>query len=218
MERSIETIWKEGFLKTDALVVPRLNNLYNQKSIDIVDKFKRMYKMNIIGLIAFTAFFLPTSFLVGLPYMGMSLSVVFLGTAFWGSKFKRNLDSINKNTDSYQYLSSFNDWTKEMVAFNAKTSRFSFSYIFLSMLNGFWFGSIGGDIPGQNLVNELLRRYPDMIMVLGVPLFGLLGVLLIITLTTVFGPRLGKLDLDTVYGPILKRLDRLIAEMEELRA
>jgi hypothetical protein len=64
----------------------------------------------------------------------------------------------------------------------------------------------------------LLRRYPDMIMVLGVPLFGLLGVLLIITLTTVFGPRLGKLDLDTVYGPILKRLDRLIAEMEELRA
>jgi hypothetical protein len=31
MEKSIENIWKEGFLKNDALVAPTLNNLYNQK-------------------------------------------------------------------------------------------------------------------------------------------------------------------------------------------
>lgn len=218
MEKSIESIWNEGFLKSDALVAPKLNNLYGQKSIDIVDKFKRMYKMNIIALIAFTAVFLPMSFVVKIPYMGILLSVVFLGTAFWGSKFKRKLDSINKNANSYQYLSSFDNWTKEMMAFNAKISRFSFSYIFLSMLAGFWFGSIGGDVPGQNLVNELMRMHPDMPMVFGVPLYGFLGVLLIVTLTTVLGPRIGKLDLNIVYGPILKRLDRLMTEMEELRA
>jgi len=40
MEKSIETIWKEGFLESDALVAPKLNDLYNQKSIHIVDKFK----------------------------------------------------------------------------------------------------------------------------------------------------------------------------------
>ncbi|MGB0369011.1 MAG: hypothetical protein ACPGD8_06370, partial [Flavobacteriales bacterium] len=129
MEKSIESIWKEGFLKSDALVAPKLNNLYNQKSIDIVEKFKRMYRMNIIALIAFTVVFLPLSFIVKLPYMGMSLSVVFLGTAFWGSKFKSKLDSINKNVDSYQYLKSFESWTNEMIQFNSKVSRFSFSYI-----------------------------------------------------------------------------------------
>ena len=28
MEKSIESIWKEGFLKSDALVAPKLNDLY----------------------------------------------------------------------------------------------------------------------------------------------------------------------------------------------
>ena len=63
MERSIETIWKEGFLKSDALIAPKLNDLYNQKSIGIVDKFRRMYRMNIIGLIAFSIFLIPMSFM-----------------------------------------------------------------------------------------------------------------------------------------------------------
>ncbi|MBL4585528.1 MAG: hypothetical protein JKX84_00515 [Flavobacteriales bacterium] len=218
MERSIETIWKEGFLKSDALIAPKLNNLYNQKSIDIVDKFRRMYKWNIIALIAFTVAILPISYLSEMPYMGILMSVVFLSTAYSGSRFKKKLDRINKNTDSYQYLRSFDAWTKEMMQFNAKISRFTFSYVFLSMLAGFWFGSIGGDIPGQKLVNELLSTYPDMIMVFGVPLYGLIAVVLITIVISIFGQRLGKLDLDIVYGRIFKRLEKLLAEMEELRA
>ncbi len=64
MEKSIETIWKEGFLKDDALLAPKLNNLYNQKSMDIVDKFKRMYIVNRIAIVAFAFIILPTSFIV----------------------------------------------------------------------------------------------------------------------------------------------------------
>lgn len=60
MLKSIEAIWKEGFLKNDALLAPKLNNLYNKKSIDIVDKFKRMYEINRIGIVAFII--LPMSF------------------------------------------------------------------------------------------------------------------------------------------------------------
>ena len=37
-------VQKEGFLNKDALVAPKLNNLYSPKSIDTVDKFKRMYR------------------------------------------------------------------------------------------------------------------------------------------------------------------------------
>jgi len=217
MEKSIESIWKEGFLNSNALVAPKLNNLYGQKSIDIVEKFRGMYRMNIIGLILFTIVFVPISFLVKLPYMGMSLSVVFLGTAFWGSKFKRKLDSINKNVDSYQYLKSFESWANEMIQFNSKVSRFTFPYIFLSMLGGFWFGSIGGDVPGQAIVDAVLRMYPDMIMVFGFPLFGLIGVALVTILISFFGQRLGKVDLNIVYGRILKKLEKLLTEMEELR-
>ena len=44
MEKSIESIWKEGFLQKNAMVAPKLNNLYNKKSIHIIDKFKRMFQ------------------------------------------------------------------------------------------------------------------------------------------------------------------------------
>ena len=53
MEKSIESIWEYGFLKPDALLAPKLNNLYQQKSIDIVEQFKLMYKKNIIGIFCF---------------------------------------------------------------------------------------------------------------------------------------------------------------------
>ena len=51
MEKSIESIWKEGFLKSDALVAPKLNDLYNQKSEHVVDKVNRLYTINLIVII-----------------------------------------------------------------------------------------------------------------------------------------------------------------------
>ena len=51
MEKSIETIWKEGFLKSDTLIAPKLNDLYNQKSKHVIDKFKRVFKINLIAIV-----------------------------------------------------------------------------------------------------------------------------------------------------------------------
>ena len=50
MTQSIEKIWQEGFINDKALVAPKLNDLYNQKSKNIVDKFERVFKWNLIGL------------------------------------------------------------------------------------------------------------------------------------------------------------------------
>jgi len=218
MEKSIESIWIDGFLKNDALVAPKLNNLYNQKSIDIVDKFRRMYKINIIGIIVFALIFLPVATITKIPYMGMPMFILFLTVAFYGSKFKKKLDNINKNQNSYQYLKAFDNWTKEMIEFNTKLSRYLYPYVFLSMVAGFWFGSFGGNIPGIDLVNKLLIDHPDMIMVFGVPLFGWIGVIIVVTLLSFFGGRIGKWDVNIGYGRILRRLETLLKDMEELRA
>ncbi len=61
MEKSIENIWKEGFLKNDALTAPKINNLYNQKSIHIIDKFKRMFRINLISIVVGSLVFLIVS-------------------------------------------------------------------------------------------------------------------------------------------------------------
>ena len=217
MEKSIETIWKEGFLKSDALVAPKLNDLYNQKSIHIVDKFKSMYRINLIAIIAFSIIFLVVSFFTELAYMGILMFLLFNAVVIVNRKFKMRLEKIDKSQNSYQYLNSFNMWIQEMVRVNTKLSRYLYPYVFLSVILGFWFGGFGGNIPGEEFVNNIIIDYPDTYLVFGLPLFGILGVVFIMGLLAFFGGRIGKWDLNIVYGRILKKLKLLLAEMEELR-
>lgn len=218
MEKSIETIWEEGFLASDALVAPKLNNLYNQKSKHIVEKFKRMYSINIKAIIAFAILVIPFTYLTNMPYMGIPMSLIFIGVVFYSSKFKKKLSEIDSSVDSYHYLKSFKEWVSEMVAFNTKMSRYMYPTVFISMFLGFWFGSLGGNIPGEEFVNWLLIDYPDMILVMGIPLWLLLGSIFAIFLLAFFGGKIGQWDLNLVYGRILRKLEKLLGEMEELRA
>jgi hypothetical protein len=218
MEKSIETIWKEGFLKNDALVAPKLNNLYSQKSIDIVDKFRRMYKINRKSVLAFAFIILPLSFLVQIPYMGIGMFFLFNILAAIADKFTKSLNKIDKTVSSYQYLISFDRWVKEMVSVNIKLSRYIYPYIFIIMISGFWFGSIGGDIPGEKLLNYLLMKFPDTYLVFGFPLILVVAAFTIVSLLAYFGGRIGKWDLNIVYGRILKKLDGILADMDELKA
>ena len=217
MEKSIESIWKEGFLKKEAIVIPKLNDLYNKKSIDIVEKFRKMYKINIIAIVLFACIMLPIATLSHLPYMGIMMFFLFSIIIYNAIRFKRKLDCINKNSNSYEYLKSFENWTKEMTRFNSKLSTFLYPFVFLAMVLGFWFGSFGGDVPGQELINQLLIRYPNMIMVLSVPLIGVIIVIIVLALLAFFGGRIGEWDLKIGYGRILRRLDTLLVDMEELR-
>ena len=217
MEKSIETIWKEGFLENDALVAPKLNDLYNQKSIHIVDKFKSMYRINLIAIIAFSIIFLVVSFFTELAYMSILMFLLFNAVVIVNRKFKRRLEKIDKSQNSYQYLSSFNMWIQEMVRVNTKLSRYLYPYVFLSLILGFWFGGFGGNIPGEEFINNIIIDYPDTYLVFGLPLFGILGVIFIMGLLAFFGGQIGKWDLNIIYGSILKKLKVLLAEMEELR-
>ena len=79
MEKSIESIWKEGFLKKDALVAPKINDLYNQKSKHIVDKFKRMFKINLIAIVIFSLVFMVITTINGLPIVGISWFLILIG-------------------------------------------------------------------------------------------------------------------------------------------
>ncbi|CAM2785657.1 hypothetical protein [Flavobacterium frigoris] len=218
MKKSIETIWKEGFLKNDPLVAPKLNNLYSQKSIDIVDKFRRMYKINRVAILAFAFIILPLSFLVKIPYMGIGMFVLFNILAAIAQKFSRSLNKLDKTESSYQYLISFDNWVKEMVSTNTKLSRFLYPYVFITMTGGFWFGSIGGDIPGNTFLNHFIERFPDSYLVLGFPLILLVVAFTIISLLAYFGGQIGNFDLNLVYGRILKKLDEMLADMDELTA
>ena len=76
MEKSIEAIWKDGFLDVNELIVPKLNNLYNQKSIHIIDKILRMGKINLIYLVILALFFLFAGIFFEALYLGIFLCLL----------------------------------------------------------------------------------------------------------------------------------------------
>jgi len=217
MKKSIETIWKEGFIKNDALVAPKLNDLYNQKSIDIVEKFKRMYKINRIAIVAFAILIIPLSYITRMIYMGVPMSLLFIAVTFVAQKFSKQLDTIDKNTSSYEYLSSFDKWVKDMIAINAKLSTFMYPYVFMAVVLGFWFIDIDGILLGDRFINGFVSEFPTTSLVNGFPILLLIPFFLVIGILAFFGGKIGKWDINLVYGGILYKLEDLLSDMEALR-
>ncbi len=218
MEKSIEKIWKEGFLKNDALVAPQLNNLYNQKSIHIIDKFKRMFKINLMAIVAFSFVFLIVSFFVGIPIMGIIFFVTLSVLVVINKHLLNGLEEIDKGVSSYEYLKAFNQWINKQVSINRRMSTFLYPIIFISIVIGFWFNDAEGIPLGERLVNEVLIGFPDIYLIYGIPLIGIGIGLLILGLLAFFGGRIYQWDLNLVYGRIFKKLEELLADIESLNA
>lgn len=216
MEKSIENIWKEGFLKSDALLAPKINDLYNQKSIHVIDKFKRMFKINLIAIVAFSIIFLIVSFLVGIPWMGIIFFITLTILVIINKKLLNGLEKIDKGVSSYQYLKAFNLWIKKQVSINKKIATFLYPIIFMSFIIGFGFKDAEGVFLGKRLINEVLIDFPDVHLIYGVPLLGITVLLIISVLLAIFGGRIYQWDLNIVYGRVFKKLEELLADMERL--
>jgi len=212
MGKSIESIWKEGFLENDALVAPKLNNLYNQKSIHIIDKFKRIFKINLNALVVFSFVVLIISFIVKIPVLGVLMFILFNVIVIVNKKLFKSLNTIDKNVSSFQYLKSFDNWMKAQILINMKMSRYIYPYIFLAMVSGFGFSS-----QFQETFARILGNH-QIYFIYGIPIYWMLLGIFIVILLAIFGGRIYKWDLNIVYGRILKKLDELMADMEELRA
>lgn len=217
MEKSIENIWKQGFLKSDALIAPKVNNLYNQKSIHIIDKFTKMFKINLIALVAFSFVFLPLSFFVGIPVMGIIFFITLNVLVYINKQLLNGLYKIDKGVSSYHYLKAFNEWLKEQIAVNKRISAFLYPVIFLSLLLGFWFKDAQGMFLGERLVTKILESSPDLYLVFGVPLIGIVASAIIMVFLAFFGGKIYKWDLNLVYGSVFKKLEELLADLETLR-
>ena len=213
MEKSIETIWKEGFVSHDALLAPKLNDLYTQKSMSIIDKTVRMFKINLVALPVFGAVMLVISFFQGVPLMGASLFVLLTALVVFGKRELDRLEDIDKGASSYLYLKAFDAWLKQKIALFTKVYRVFYPLFFLSMVAGLWFSEVG-----ESLMETVVAENPGIYLVNGIPVFWLLGVLLIAGLLGVSAGALYRFDVKLVYGRVFEKLDEIIADMEELRS
>ena len=137
---------------------------------------------------------------------------------FINKKLLNGLEKIDLGISSYQYLKVFNQWVKKQVSINEKISKFLYPIIFISMILGFWFKDAQGMPLGKRLVNEVLIGFPDIYLVYGIPLIGIVIALLMTILLGFFGGQIYKWDLNIVYGRVFRKLKELMTDIESLRS
>ncbi|MCB0749252.1 MAG: hypothetical protein KDC90_17450 [Ignavibacteriae bacterium] len=212
MEKSIEAIWKEGFLKNNELVVPKINDLYNQKSQNAVDKLMKIGKLNLQAISVSAVIILIISIFAGLPYMGISLFILLSWVVFYGKRKAKAIKEIDKSLSSYQYLKDIDSWIKDVVAGYTKMYRILYPAIFLIFTFGLWMSKYRNE-----LFDEMILKSPDQFLIFGFPGIWVIGVLVFAALISLLAAPIYKFDLNLVYGRVFKKLNELLTDMEELR-
>lgn len=212
MEKSIETIWKEGFLKNDQLVVPKINDLYSQKSQNAVDKLMKIGKINLQAISVTAVIILVITIFAGLPLMGFSLFLLLAWVVVYGKKKSNKVKVIDKSLSSYQYLKEIDSWLKDVIKGYTKMYRFLYPAVFLIFTFGLWMSEYG-----KEMFDNIISNSSGQFFIFGVPGIWVIGILLFACLLSLFAGPIYKFDLNLVYGRVFKKLDELLADMEELR-
>lgn len=212
MRKTIEATWREGFLNSGALVAPRVNDLYTRKSIHIVDRIQRMLRINQIAIVIGAPITWAALSAVGIPYTGAIMCPAWVGLVIVRHLYIAKFEAPDHSLDSYHYLTAFHRWLKDRMARSRRLQRHIYAVTFLAMVIG-----VGASEPGQQLIRVLVESNPGLRVVYGVPLVLIVGVAVATFVVELFGGVIFDFDVNTVYRSVFRKLDEMVAEMEELR-
>jgi hypothetical protein len=212
MEKSIEAIWKEGFLNEKSLVAPKINDLYNQKSKDLVDKMKRMYRINLIAIVIMSIVFPLIYYFLDVLWEGVAASVLLLLTAWYSIRQKRSIKTPDHGATSLDYLKSFDRLLKDALSKGEKILRFTYPLYFLIAMS-----TIASAWNKGPLTSKMQEKYPDVTFIGSIPLFALIIAGVATLLMFYFSDRIYKWDVRLMYGRVFDKLEETIAEMEKLK-
>src|SRR5688572_10370898 len=212
MKNSIEEIWKEGFLNEKSLVAPKINDLYNQKSKHVVDKVKRMFRVNLIVLVIMSIGYLIMHYFLDLIWQGVATSVLLLLTAWYSKRKMHNLNTLDHGATSLDYLKSFDRRLKDVFSRSEKIVRFSYPLYFLIAMSTMWSPWNKGPI-----TSKMYQKYPDVIFIGSVPLFVWIIAGVATLLMLYFSGRIYRWEVRLMYGRVFDKLEETIAEMEKLK-
>ena len=212
MRKTIEATWREGFLNPDALVAPKVNDLYTRKSRHIVDRIQRMLRINGIAIVVGGPILWAFLSAIGIPYTGAIICTAWVGLLVVRRLYITKFDAPDSSLDSYQYLKGFQRWLKDRMARSRSVQRHLYAVTFLAMAIG-----IGASASGQLVIRLIVESNPDIRLINGVPLVLIAGVVAMAIVVELLGGIIFDFDVNTVYRPVFTKLDQMVAEMEELR-
>jgi hypothetical protein len=216
MEKSIESIWKEGFLKKEALVAPKINDLYNQKSLHLIDRFKRRFQINFWYVIGLALLHLTLGIIAGVPLIGIFLFFLFVPLIIKSQKSWQSLKQVDKSRNSYSYLTSFYQWLQNSMAGFGRIYQFFYPLYTVGLILAIFFTGFFEVFLGDTLFNTIMND-PDIGRTTFWPVLFALPLLMVVWGAAFYSKRIYREDVRAVYGGLTHRLKELIADMEELR-
>jgi len=212
MTRSIEAMWKNGFVNEAHLTAPKINDLYNRKSQNIVDKLRTMFAINIKAIMVGSLIMLVMMSLIGAPFLGLYICCLLAPLIIIAKRELSKSVNLSKGQSSYDYLISFNNWLQSSIEAYSDYYKIFYPLFFLGMAIQAIVSKAGGKI-----IALFVEKLPTDFIILGLPYY-LIAIVAVITLIVArYAEALYRLDLNIVYGRQFKKLEELITDMKELR-
>jgi hypothetical protein len=212
MKESIESIWKQGFVDDKALIAPKINDLYNQKSQNIVDKLQYMFDINLKGIVIGAIILLVIFVSMGLPFLGLFFASVLMATVVLGKKHQKQLQQLDKNTSSYAYLKSFDVWLKSLIIQYTQIYRVLYPALFLGCMIRFRYSEVG-----ESIIVGMAKDFPGIPLIFSMPVVIPAVVALLALLLSYFSAAIYRVEMNVVYGSAFKKLEEILTDMETLQ-
>lgn len=204
MEKSIEKIWNDAFIDENALITPKINDLYNQKSKSIIAKIKRTYEIDNKGLIPIaiisviiTAF--NDKLIIGLYGAFLIMCLYFFNRSLL-SKFKH----IDIKSDNLTYLKSYKEVINSVMKATKKMFLFAIPIAVMSIFGLDFF------LKEFSFLSKFITEDHTTLQIVGILL--LMSVCLTAFVTIVYA-----VTTKLVYGRLISKLDEIIKEIENLK-
>lgn len=202
MDKSIETIWKEGFIKNNALTVPKLNDFYNKKSKHVVANLIEKMQQEIYWLLVISIIPVIANTLFGNDFIwGIISFIVTVPWFFIAQKNYRDIKRIDYNENCFEYLKTIRSKLLSITQLTKKISILSVPVILFPMLIYTYFNNVEksfGEIVGNTNIGG-----SNLLIFLFLPFMTLIAYL-IFTIASKKGN----------YN--LKKINELINDMEKL--
>lgn len=200
MEKSIEQIWNNGFLRDDKLLAPKINNLYNKKSQLLIEKLKYTYTVDNKSILPLAVLFFAISVFFEHYLLGIYLIILMLTLFFMNRKKLSDLEKISILGSNYEYLLEYRKMLESMNSFYTKLL------------------ALGVPIAGMIGYYLYFRNTPMFEDFLLLDLWFKLSIILgVAILLSSIGVGAYKITSYIIYGKFLKKINEIIADMQELR-
>ncbi|MDN3652521.1 hypothetical protein QWY77_07050 [Thalassotalea ponticola] len=210
MTDPLKQIWHNDE-QQEYLNLPKIKNLYTQKSQSLIERFERSFAINILG-IAIGATLVAGYFIYQQLYL-LTLFIVLSGAwmTLLGKKNQRLLQHIDKQQDTFHYLQTFDDWLEAMMQQYDKLYRVFYPLLFLVVIAEFNLASV-------ETIESITTKVPFVSVFILDSVGHVLTVIGISALLCYLGPAIFRFDMKMTYGDQLKTLKQTLADMRSLQS